>query len=129
MIDCNSYVYNLLSSASTVSVVYERFREKVPSPCISYIEINNASYMLADNQEISRVLYQVKVWGNTADECGSICSTVDNAMRNGGFQRTLAQTLVEPTTNQIYKVLQYEALAREVFGEDEETPQQITNGG
>ena len=119
MVDYNTYVYGLLNkmNASTatapVEIVYERYREKVASPCVAYIEINNSSVMTGDTNEVSDVIYQVKVWGDTAQEVGEICAKVDTNMRGGGFKRTLAQTLVEPTTNQLYKVLQYEALGYE----------------
>jgi hypothetical protein len=45
---------------------YELFVDSdTPTPCITYIEANNATELDGDTMRFSRIVFLVKVWGST----------------------------------------------------------------
>lgn len=90
---------------------------KTPTPCISYMELNNYSETDIINSTVgySRISYQIKVWGNNIADLQEYSLQVDNALRSLGFKRISSGELYDNQSTMIQKILTYEALAFEKF--------------
>ena len=51
------------------------------TPCISYMEINNYSTNQGDTLGYSKIVYQVKVWGNSIGLLQENALKIDEALR------------------------------------------------
>ena len=60
---------------------------KTPTPCISYLELNNSATDIGDTVGYSRITYQVKVWGNDIKTVTKYALEVDKALKPLGFKR------------------------------------------
>lgn len=87
------------------------------TPCISYMEINN--YVAANDnyREYSYISYQIKVWGNDIGELLGYARQIDTVLRPLGFKRTSTTELYDGESTMIQKIMNYEALALELFKE------------
>ena len=86
------------------------------TPCISYMELNNADYMSGETLGYSRLSYQIKVWGNNIAELQQYALQVDRVLRPLGFTRVSSNELYDMQSTMIQKILTYEALALEKYG-------------
>lgn len=84
-------------------------------PCISYMELNNYVHANGDTLGYSKLVYQVKIWGNDIAALQGYALEVDDALRALGFERTASGELYDKESTMIQKILTYEALARENF--------------
>ena len=86
------------------------------TPCISYMELNNAVSANGDTQGYSRISYQIKVWANDIATIQDNALKIDLVLRPLGWTRIAATELHDPQSTMIQKILTYEALALEDFG-------------
>ena len=86
------------------------------TPCISYMELNNADYMSGSTIGYSRISYQIKVWGNNIAELQKYALQIDKVLRPLGFTRVSTNELYDMQSTMIQKILTYEALALEKYG-------------
>lgn len=85
------------------------------TPCISYMETNNAVTDLGDTLGYSRLAYQIKVWGTDIAELNKYALQIDDALRPLGWTRANSGELYDRNSTMIQKILQYEARAYETF--------------
>ncbi len=85
------------------------------TPCISYMERNN--YVVADgeNRGYSRISYQVKVWAKNIADIQRYAKEVDDVLRPLGWMRTSTNELYDNNSSMIQKIMNYEALALELY--------------
>lgn len=88
---------------------------KTKTPCISYMELNNAVSANGDTLGYSRITYQVKVWANDIALLQKYALEIDTALRPLGFTRISSGELYDNQSTMMQKILTYEALASEVF--------------
>lgn len=111
MIDYKTTLKAQLESLG-LPVYYELFCDSsTETPCITYIESNNASTTEGDTLYYSRVSFTIKLWGNDIAVLSGYATSLDTLMRSLGFARTSANELVVDT--QIEKIFDYEASALE----------------
>lgn len=73
---------------SGLPVYYELFVDSsTNTPCITYIESNNSSYLEGDNLLYSNLSYNIKVWGNDLATLIPIVDKIGDIMRKQGFTR------------------------------------------
>lgn len=89
----------------------------IKTPCISYMEVNNADITDAtgDTLGYSRLTYQVKVWGNDIAELQKYALMIDAVLRPLGFKRVSSGELYDYESTMIQKILTYEAIALESY--------------
>lgn len=85
------------------------------TPCISYMEVNNASTGIGDTVGYSRVSYQIKVWGNKIEDLQNYAMEIDNTLRKLGWARVSSNELYDNQSSMIQKIMTYEALFFEVY--------------
>lgn len=114
MIDYHS---TLVAALNTVLPThYEMTLTKgTQTPCLSYMELNNAVEVSCDILGYSRITYQVKVWGHEISELQYYAQSVDNVLRPLGFKRISAGEIYDRNSTMIQKVLTYEILLSEKF--------------
>lgn len=88
---------------------------KTPTPCISYMELNNATYLGGDTLGYSYITYQIKVWGNSIGVLQQYAVEIDKVMRALGFKRISSGELYDNNSTMIQKILTFEALALEDY--------------
>lgn len=114
MIDYHSNLVNALNTI--LPTHYEMtLHSGIPTPCISYMEINNYVDANGDTLGYSRVAYQVKVWGNNIALLQQYSLQIDDVLRSLGWTRTASNELYDPNSTMIQKILTYEALGLEEF--------------
>lgn len=86
-------------------------------PCISYMESNNYSIASGDTLGYSRLVYQVKVWGNNIADLQKYALEIDRVLRPLGFTRMSSGELYDNQSTMIQKIMTYEALALEDYQE------------
>lgn len=91
---------------------------KTETPCISYMETNNYMAESGTERGYSYITYQIKVWGNDIGEIQRYALIVDSVLRSIGFKRTSTTELFDRESTMIQKVMNFEALALEIFKED-----------
>ena len=92
----------------------------IATPCISYMEFDNIDDEIGNTIGYSRIIYQVKVWGNDIGAIQKYAVQVDKVLRELGFTRTSANELHDPESTMIQKVMLYEALVLEEYSKEEE---------
>ena len=112
-----NYHEKLVSTLNTILPThYELILHRgLKTPCISYMEVNNAATATGDTLGYSRIQYQIKVWGNRIDELQNYALEIDKALRPLGWRRTSANELHDRESTMIQKILNYEAIASEEF--------------
>lgn len=111
MIDYKPTLKQELEKAG-VPVYYELFVDSsTKTPCITYIENNNSSYLEGDNLFYSNLSYNIKIWGNDLATLIPIANKVSNIMRKQGFKRISYNEL--SFNGQIELILIYDAVGWE----------------
>lgn len=87
----------------------------IKTPCISYMELNNASHANGNTLGYSRLSYQIKVWGNRIEDLQTYALEIDNTLRSLGWTRVSSRELYDNQSSMMQKILTYEALAFEHF--------------
>ena len=85
------------------------------TPCISYMERNNAIVASGDNKGYSRISYQIKVWATSIADIQQYALEVDKALRPLGLQRTSTTELYDNNSSMIQKIMTYEGIALENY--------------
>lgn len=85
------------------------------TPCISYMELNNAAVANGTQLGYSRLTYQIKVWGNRIEDLQNYAKDIDNTLRSLGWTRISTGELYDNQSSMIQKIMTYEALAYEHF--------------
>lgn len=114
MIDYHS---NLTTALKTVLPThYEMTLTRgIKTPCISYMEVNNADTQTGDTIGYSRISYQVKVWGNDIAMLQRYALEIDKVLRPLGFKRISSGELYDRNSTMIQKIMTYECLALENY--------------
>ncbi len=84
-------------------------------PCISYMELSNASRETGETIGYSAIQYQIKVWANKIEDLQNYASQIDNALRPLGWKRVGSNELFDTASTMMQKILVYEATALETF--------------
>lgn len=114
MVDYSKEIVNTLTNI--LPTYYEMvLHSGLKTPCISYMELNNAAEANGNTIGYSRLTYQVKVWGNDIAILQKYALDIDNAMRAIGFKRISSTELYDNQSAMIQKILTFEALALEEF--------------
>ena len=85
------------------------------TPCISYMELYNASEQEGDTLGYSRIQFQIKVWSNEIADLQKYALQIDAALRPLGWKRINAVELHDPNSTMMQKVMTYEATGFENF--------------
>lgn len=91
---------------------------KTETPCISYMETNNYVASSGCERGYSYISYQIKVWDTNIGKIQKYALEIDEALRPLGFKRTSTTELFDRESTMIQKIMNYEALALEIFEED-----------
>lgn len=112
-----NYHKTLINALNTVLPThYEMTLTKgTKTPCISYMELNNAVAANGDTLGYSRISYQVKVWANDIALIQQYALEIDKVLRPLGWVRVSSGELYDNQSTMIQKVMTYEALALESF--------------
>ena len=114
MIDYHSKIVEALNTI--LPTHYEMaLTAETKTPCISYMELNNAVVNNGETLGYSRISYQVKVWGHNLAEIQDYAKKVDVLLFSLGFTRIAARELYDIQSTMKQKVLTYEALALEEY--------------
>lgn len=114
MIDYNSQLVTALKGI--LPTHYEMtLKSGLPTPCISYMELNNYVSDQGDTLGYSRITYQVKVWATDIKTIQKYALEIDNVLRPLGWKRVAAGELYDKNSSMIQKILTYEALASETY--------------
>ena len=111
------YHATLISALNTVLPTHYEMSLKsgTKTPCISYMELNNAVSSQGDTIEYSYLTYQIKVWGNNIKDLQKYALEIDKVLRPLGWKRISSGELYDNQSTMIQKILTFEALASEVF--------------
>ena len=85
------------------------------TPCISYMEMDNSETETGDTLCYSRLVYQVKVWGQDISDLQKYAQMIDAVLRPLGWKRISSGELYDRNSTMIQKILQYEAKGFEQF--------------
>jgi hypothetical protein len=109
--------YHAQLRAALLSVLPTHYEMTLTSgtatPCISYMETNNAVETNGFDNSYSRLGFQVKVWATSIADIQRYALEVDNVLRPLGFKRTSSRELYDYNSSMIQKIMTYEALAYE----------------
>lgn len=116
MINYHSNIVKALSSI--LPTYYEMILHKgIKTPCISYMELNNAAAQTGDTLGYSSIQYQIKVWSDKIGDLQEYALKIDNALRPLGWKRIGCRELYDKESAMIQKIMTYDATALEVFEE------------
>lgn len=91
-------------------VFYELFVDATTTtPCITYMELNNADYLIGDTIEYSNLAFQIKVWSKSVSLMAQKSISIDEALKPLGFKRTFAAELFAGDMGQ--RIMRFEAIA------------------
>ena len=114
MIDYRSELVHTLSAI--LPTHYEMvISATTATPSISYLELNNYSTAVGDTLGVSKITYQIKVWGNSIKQIQELSLKIDEALRTIGFKRISSGELYDKESTMIQKILTYEATALEEY--------------
>ena len=109
MVDLKPQVVEVLEALG-LPVYYELFADaSTPTPCITYMELNNADYLTGDTIEYSNLAFQIKVWSKSVSVMSQKSIEIDNALKQLGFRRTFAAELFAGDMGQ--RIMRFEAIA------------------
>lgn len=111
------YHENLVTALSVVLPTHYEMAltSNTKTPCISYMELNNATTAQGNTLGYSRLSYQIKVWGNDISVLQKYAQEIDTILRPLGWTRVSSQELYDNQSSMIQKITTYEALALETF--------------
>ena len=89
--------------------------EGIPTPCISYRELQNMSTEEGDTLGYSKLAFQVKVWGNDIGLLNEGAMEIDAVLRPLGWKRTNSNELYDINSTMIQRIMTYEAIGLEEF--------------
>lgn len=112
-----NYHKELVSTLNTILPThYELFLHRgVITPCISYMELNNADEEEGDTLGYSSIQYQIKVWSNKLDEIQEYALKIDKALHPLGWKRVGCRELHDRESTMIQKIMTYQAKALEEY--------------
>ena len=112
-----NYHTNLVATLKTILPTHYEMvlHSGLATPCISYMELSNVDTSVGDTLGYSRLLYQVKVWGNDIETLQQYALEIDKKLRPLGFKRVGCVELYDNQSTLMQKVLTYEALALENY--------------
>jgi hypothetical protein len=112
-----NYHAELVSALKTILPThYElKLHSGLATPCISYMEVDNASRETGDTIGYSSLQYQIKVWGNRIEDLQKYALQIDNKLRPLGWTRVSCRELQDNESTMMQKVMLYEATALENF--------------
>lgn len=114
MIDYHATLFSALNTV--LPTHYEMtLKSGTKTPCISYMELNNAVSAQGDTVGYSYLTYQIKVWGNDIEDLQRYALEIDKVLRPLGWERISSGELYDNQSTMIQKILTFEALASEVF--------------
>ena len=114
MIDYNKIIVNALKDIAPT--YYEMtLKQGTQLPCISYLQLGDNILAQTDITDVSRIIYQVKVWGNNLTDIQSISKQIDQAMRAIGFERSSTNELYDNQKRLIQRIFTYSAISLETI--------------
>lgn len=114
-----NYHKQLVNSLSSILPTYYEMilTNGIKTPCISYLELNNAAAETGDTLGYSSIQYQIKVWGEDIGDLQEYAQKIDNKLRPLGWKRIGCRELYDKQSAMIQKIMTYDANALEVFEE------------
>lgn len=111
------YHGNLVAALNTILPTHYELvlHSGLKTPCISYMELNNYADKTGDTLGYSRLVYQIKVWGNDIGMLQMYAKQIDDVLRPLGWKRTSSNELYDTQSTMIQKIMTYEALGLETF--------------
>lgn len=115
-----NYHKNMVKTLSTILPThYEMILHRgLKIPCISYMELSNASRETGDTLGYSAIQYQIKVWSDKIEDLQNYALKIDDALRPLGWKRVGSNELFDRESTMMQKILVYEANALETFKEE-----------
>jgi hypothetical protein len=112
-----NYHKDLVSTLSKILPTHYEMTLKsgTATPCISYMELNNALSSYGDTLGYSRITYQIKVWATDLKTLQQYALEIDKALYPLGWVRISSGELYDNQSTMMQKILTYEALALETF--------------
>ena len=118
MINVESEIFNIVATAirsaySDAYVVGEYVKAPARFPCVSIVEIDNATYDRTQTsgglENHADVTYEINIYSNKTkgkkSECKAIASLIDNEFATLGFSRTMLQPIVNGDDVTIYRMV------------------------
>lgn len=117
-----NYHKELVEALQTILPTYYELTltSKLGTPCISYIEVNNAAQETGDTLGYSLIQYQIKIWGNRIGDILTYTSQIDDTLRPLGWKRVSSRELYDGESTMIQKIMTYQALSLEEFNIEQE---------
>lgn len=115
-----NYHKNIVKTLSTILPThYELLLYRgISTPCISYMELSNASRETGDTLGYSSIQYQIKVWSTKIEDLQNYALKIDDTLRPLGWKRVSSNELFDRESTMMQKILVYEANALETFKEE-----------
>ena len=112
-----NYHTNLVAALNSILPAHYEMvlHSGLETPCISYMEKNNYATDTGDTVGYSRIQYQIKVWGNDIAVLQEYAQQIDNTLHSLGWKRVSCGELYDNQSTMIQKIMNYEALAQEVY--------------
>lgn len=112
-----NYHTNLVNALNTILPTHYEMvlHSGIKTPCISYMELNNAVAANGTHLGYSRLSYQIKVWGNRIEDLQNYALKIDNTLHSLGWTRVSTRELYDNQSSMIQKIMTYEALASENY--------------
>lgn len=112
-----NYHANLVDTLNTILPTHYEMvlTSKTPTPCISYMELNNYTSTTGNERGYSIITYQVKVWAKSIADIQEYALMVDKALRPIGFKRISTTELYDNNSSMIQKIMTFECLALEEY--------------
>ena len=114
-----NYHKQLVNSLSSILPTYYEMiiTNKTKTPCITYLELNNAAAETGDTLGYNSMQYQIKVWSDKLEDLQDYAQKIDNTLRPLGWKRIGCRELYDKESAMIQKIMTYDATALEVFEE------------
>lgn len=97
-----------------IPVYYELICDSTTeTPCITYMESQNSSYLEGDTLGYSNISYYVKLWGNDLSVLAPYAQSISETMRKLGFNRDSFNELWY--NQQICMIMLFSATGKEYF--------------
>jgi hypothetical protein len=111
MIDIKKELVATIKSATSYPVYYDLFYKPGAVPSVTYLELNDASFIEGDTLRYSSLRYQIKVYATTMDALVSTSIAIDAALKADGWTRVVSIETNDNTT--FIKILRYIATGYE----------------
>ena len=117
MIDVEAIIYDRISKSlkdqyPDITVTGELISAPTKFPCVSIIELDNATYRkmqtIEKRDNYANLMYQIDIFSNLItgrkSECRNIAVFIDNIMQELGFTRTFLNPIPDGISTSVYRI-------------------------